>query len=67
MATYASWNVVFIKNDWCWHKEPDQSKHLAVFNAMRDAIVASGKKGKCDASDAARGAAACADALSQEH
>lgn len=36
--TYASWNVVYVKNDYCWHHEPSQAKHLNAFNAMRDAL-----------------------------
>jgi hypothetical protein len=34
--------VVFVKNDWCWHHEEDPSKHLAAFNAMRDALGKTG-------------------------
>ena len=39
-ARYKEWNVVFVKNDWCWHNEPSQSAHLTAFNAMRDALNA---------------------------
>ena len=41
-ALYKEWGVSFVKNDWCWHNEPDQSKHLAAFNALRDALNATG-------------------------
>lgn len=37
-ATYASWNVSFVKNDWCWRNEPNASKHMQAFEAMRDAL-----------------------------
>lgn len=40
---YASWIVVYVKNDWCWHKQPDASKHMDAFAAMRDALNATGK------------------------
>jgi hypothetical protein len=39
---YKEWGVVFVKNDWCWHNEPSQSAHLDAFNAMRDALNATG-------------------------
>lgn len=44
-ATYASWGVTYVKNDWCSNRQgypavPD----LASFNAMRDALNATGKK-----------------------
>lgn len=42
-ATYASWGVQFLKNDWCWHDEMSEEKHLQAFNAMRDALNATGK------------------------
>merc|ERR1712130_30454 len=43
-ATYASWGVTYVKNDWCsnrhgFPKVPD----LAAFEAMRDALSATGK------------------------
>lgn len=41
--TYASWNVVYVKNDWCWHNEPNATKHLDAFNAMRDALNKTGQ------------------------
>ena len=41
-ASYLSWNVSFLKNDWCWHNEPNQTIHLSAFNAMRDALAAAG-------------------------
>lgn len=41
-ALYKEWGVVFVKNDWCWHNEPSQSAHLDAFNAMRDALNATG-------------------------
>ena len=46
-ALYKEWGVSFVKNDWCWHNEPDQSKHLAAFNAMRDALNATGDPHEC--------------------
>lgn len=42
-ASYASWGVVYVKNDWCWHHEPNQTAHLSAFNAMRDALNATGR------------------------
>lgn len=41
-ALYKDWGVVFVKNDWCWHNDPRQSAHLDAFNAMRDALNATG-------------------------
>jgi alpha-galactosidase len=41
--SYAAWNVVYVKNDWCWHKEENQTMHYAAFAAMRDALNATGK------------------------
>eukprot|EP00041_Stephanoeca_diplocostata_P029771 m.886676 g.886676 ORF g.886676 m.886676 type:complete len:412 (-) comp23628_c0_seq4:1741-2976(-) len=41
--TYASWNVVYVKNDWCWRNEPNMTKHLNAFNAMRDALNKTGR------------------------
>jgi len=43
-TTYASWGVTYVKNDWCSNRQgfpavPD----LAAFNAMRDALNATGK------------------------
>jgi hypothetical protein len=43
-ASYASWGVSFVKNDWCWHNQPNQSAHLAAFAAMRDALNATGTR-----------------------
>ena len=40
--SYASWNVVYVKNDWCWHGEENQTKHLNAFTAMRDALNKTG-------------------------
>merc|ERR1712003_567124 len=33
-SLYASWNVVFVKNDWCWHDTKTTAEHLNAFNAM---------------------------------
>ena len=41
-ALYKKWGVVFVKNDWCWRTEPSIEKHLVAFNAMRDALNATG-------------------------
>jgi len=39
-ALYNQWNVVFVKNDWCWRqKDITSDTHLAAFNAMRDALA----------------------------
>ena len=34
---YKSWNVTYVKNDWCWRTDP-AAQHLAAFNVMRDAL-----------------------------
>jgi hypothetical protein len=31
-----------VKNDWCWHGEENQTKHLNAFTAMRDALNKTG-------------------------
>lgn len=36
---YAEWEVDFVKNDWCWHKEDDPKPHLAAFARMRDELA----------------------------
>ena len=41
-ASYKAWGVVYVKNDWCWHKEENQTLHLDAFIAMRDALNATG-------------------------
>lgn len=41
-ALYKEWGVSFVKNDWCWHKEDNKTKHLDAFNALRDALIATG-------------------------
>jgi alpha-galactosidase len=41
-ALYKEWGVIFVKNDWCWRKEENQTKHLDAFNAMRDALNGTG-------------------------
>jgi len=40
---YEEWNVVFVKNDWCWRGYDNVTAHLNAFNAMRDALNATGK------------------------
>lgn len=41
VALYNTWNVTYVKNDWCWRlPNVTQEMHLNAFNAMRDALAA---------------------------